>query len=59
MKRDATWKAIAKDKAELRRKAADKPFSEKLRMVEKMRDRDAAVRSADRPMNSRGRGSGK
>jgi hypothetical protein len=46
MKRSDTWTSIARDKAELREKNAAQPFEEKLRVVERLRERDAAIQRA-------------
>lgn len=46
MKRSSLWENIEKDKASLREKTAAKSFGEKLRIVERIRDRDAAIRGA-------------
>jgi len=46
MKRSSLWTSIKKDKAALREKTAAKSFGEKLRIVERIRDRDAVIRGA-------------
>ena len=55
MKRTPTWTRISRDKAELRRANAAKPFAEKLRALERMRDRDEAIRQSRTAGDSRSR----
>jgi hypothetical protein len=46
MNPDQIWASIAKDKAALRKKTAKLSFAQKLALLERMRERDAAMRKA-------------
>ena len=54
MKRSSLWKSIRKDKAALREKTAARSFGDKLRIVERIRDRDAVIRGAKGHPGTRG-----